>query len=65
MSARAAFRQADLDRAVKAASKAGWKVVIDDGRITLLPIDPNAPLPSPELTDSDWGARLAKWRRSA
>lgn len=65
MTARATFRQTELNRAIKAAAAVGWKVVIVDGAITLLPIDPDAPLPSPELTDSDFAARLAQWRRSA
>jgi hypothetical protein len=65
MTRRATFREADLNRAVKVAEKHGWKVEIEGTKITLLPIDPDARLPSPDLTDSDFEARLAQWSRSA
>jgi hypothetical protein len=42
MTARAPFRQADLDRAMKAASKAGYEVRIEGGVIRLLPTGPDA-----------------------
>jgi hypothetical protein len=65
MSARATFRQADLGRALKEAKKHGYEVVLENGSMRFLPIDPNAPLPSSDQSESDWRGKLAAWRRSA
>ncbi len=46
MSARALFRQADLTRALRAASKAGVpvRVEIEPGRMTIIPVaEPTGP----------------------
>jgi hypothetical protein len=45
--ARVPFKQADLTRAIRSAEAAGWtrgsyKVVVDKGAISLLPIDAGA-----------------------
>lgn len=58
MTARATFRQADLNRAVKVAEKHGWKVVVEGAVITLLPNGPGAPLPSADQAEAEWDRAL-------
>ena len=58
MTQRATFRQADVDRAVKAAEKRGWKVVIQGDTITLLPITPGSILPSADQAEAEWDKAL-------
>jgi hypothetical protein len=58
VSRRAAFREADLNRAVKVAEKHGWKVVIEGDRITLLPSTPGAALPSADQAEAEWDRAL-------
>lgn len=58
MTQRASFRQADLDRAVKAAAKRGWKVVIAGDTITLLPDSGGAALPSADQAEAEWDRAL-------
>jgi hypothetical protein len=59
MSAPARFRQADIDRAMKAAAKHGYEVRLEGSTIRLLPISPGAvPTPTADEADSDWDKRL-------
>ena len=58
MSQRAVIRQADLNRAMKAAAKAGYEVRIEGATIRLLPIRGAEALPSPDQADSDWDRKL-------
>lgn len=58
MTQRAAFRQADLNRAVKVAEQRGWKVVIHGDTITLLPISPGSDVPSAEQAEAEWDRSL-------
>ena len=48
MTAPALFRQADIDRAVKAALKNGCQVVIEGQRLRILPIEPGSPSSAPD-----------------
>lgn len=57
MTARATFKQADLNRAVKAAVKRGWKVEIEGAKITLLP--PGAETASSPANDAERRMREA------
>ena len=59
MTARANVRAADLDRALKLAAKRGYQLVVDGSRMIFLPIDPKAPLPSPDQGDAE-----AAWDRA-
>ena len=60
MSAKAAFRQADLTRAVRAVERAGargkYKIVVDNGVVSLLPIDG---APASDAEDSERRMREA------
>jgi hypothetical protein len=59
LSRRAAFSQADINRAMKAAAKVGYRVEIEGGVIRLLPAHGATALPSP---DSDSGE--AAWDKA-
>lgn len=69
MTRRAAVTKAQLRRALDVLEERGLKVteVVQTGdEIRLRLTDGSAaPLPSPDLSDSDFAARLAEWRRSA
>lgn len=65
MSRRATFTAAELRRAQKVARETGCLLEVSGTTFRFLPIDPDATLPSPDLSDSDWAARLAQWRHSA
>lgn len=58
MSRPALIPQAEINRAVKAAAKVGYQVVIEGGLIRLLPMDGNAPLPSAEQAEDAWDKAL-------
>lgn len=67
MSRRASFTQADYTRAIKGAIRAGlpvgsFKVVVEDGRLTILPI---AQAEAPVVASNGYSKALEKWRRSA
>lgn len=64
VSARATIPQADLSRALKAAAKAGFRVVVKGAEIHFLPITADADLSSPNPS-FDVEKALAEWRRSA
>lgn len=63
MSARAVIRQADLNRALKAAAKYGYEVRVEGAAIRFLPIEgvPDASLPKPDSV----AKAMAAWRKSA
>lgn len=68
MSRRAAFREADVARAIRAALKAGLKagefdVQASGDEVTIL-THPAAAPPSFDA-ESGWAGAMAKWRRSA
>jgi hypothetical protein len=70
MSRRAAFREADVARAIRAALKAGLKagefdVRTDGDELTILTHPASEALPSDDQDDDAWNRGLAKWRRSA
>jgi hypothetical protein len=54
VSARAAIRQGDLNRFLKAAKAHGFAVEYDGSTLRLLPTTQNSNLPSPDQPDSDW-----------
>lgn len=70
MSRRAAFREADVTRAIRGALKAGLKVgefevkAIGD-EVTILTHPAAAVAPSPEQDERAWAGAMAKWRHSA
>jgi hypothetical protein len=64
MSARASIRQADLDRALKAAAKNGLRVVVEGTQIHFLPMSGDTGLSS-ATPPFDVQKALAAWRRSA
>lgn len=68
MSARTVSK-ATLRRVLDVLAERGKTVqeVIQEGAMVRLRLTDgtDAPLPSPDLTDSDFEARLAKWRHSA
>jgi hypothetical protein len=64
MTRRAAFRQVDVKRLVKGALAAGlpvgsFKIVVDNGRPTLLPIGAPEPLPADDID-----AEIAEFERT-
>lgn len=58
MTRRATIPQATLDRALKAAAKAGYEVRIEGAVIRLLPVTPGATLPSAETAEEAWDRAL-------
>lgn len=66
---RRAVTKAELRRVLDVLAERGLavaEIVQQAGEIRLRLTDgTDAPLPSPDLTDSDWTARLAQWRHSA
>lgn len=69
MTRRAAFRQADLNRALAAASRCGLTVsgyeIAPDGTIRILTAAGGSTPPSADQDDSAWAEAMGKWRRSA
>lgn len=64
MTRRAAFSQAEINRALKAAKAHGYRVAIEGDRMEFLPGEGGAGLPSAD-SDKAWDKALSKWRRSA
>lgn len=67
MSRRANFTQADYARAIKGAVQGGmpvgsFKIVVEDGRLTILPI---AQADAPVAASDGYSKALERWRRSA
>jgi hypothetical protein len=62
---RAAFRQAEITRAIRAAKAAGCELRIENGAMRFLPMAPGAELPSGESDKPAVEKALAAWRRSA
>lgn len=66
---RKAVTKAQLRRVLDVLAERGKtvaEVISGHGEVRLRLTDgADAPLPSPDLTDSDFEARLAQWRRSA
>lgn len=66
---RASVTKAQLRRVLDVLAERGQtvaEVLSEGGAIRMRLTDgTDAPLPSPDLTDSDWEARLARWSRSA
>jgi hypothetical protein len=66
---RRAVTKAELRRVLDVLAERGQKVaevVQSAGEIHMRLTDgTDAPLPSPDLSDSDFAARLTEWRRSA
>lgn len=58
MTRRAPFSQAELDRAARAAAKAGLELRIVGNIMRLLPLDGKTALPSDEDAESAWDKAL-------
>lgn len=66
VSRRAAFSQADLNRAMRAAAPFGYEVRIEGGAIRLLPTSHEPSPSSAAQADTDWDSAMGReWRRSA
>jgi hypothetical protein len=58
MSKRAVIRQADLNRALKAAAKLGYEVRVEGAVIRLLPASPQPAQAPADQADTDWDKAL-------